>query len=119
VLLALLGRVPAREEVSVEGWRAAALPERVYPGLVPAADAIVHGLLLTGLTAAERLVLDDFEWPMYELRRLRLADGRHGMAYVWGRREIRASDEDWSPADFEARHLAAFVERCAAWRGRP
>jgi gamma-glutamylcyclotransferase (GGCT)/AIG2-like uncharacterized protein YtfP len=110
VLEALLGRIPVSTPASVPGWRAAALERRVYPGLVPA-NGTATGLLLTGLTRKEWRTLDDFEDDHYDLRRLRLADGQHGWAYVWPVAEVLA--ENWSAADFAARHLAVYTARCA------
>jgi gamma-glutamylcyclotransferase (GGCT)/AIG2-like uncharacterized protein YtfP len=81
VLFALLDRVPPHTPAQAPGWRATALPERVYPGLVPA-DSTATGYLLTEITAQERQVVDAFEDPVYDLRRLELADNRHGWTYV-------------------------------------
>ncbi|WP_131735878.1 gamma-glutamylcyclotransferase family protein [Actinomadura roseirufa] len=114
VLRTLIDRVPDREPAAAEGWRVAALPGRVYPGLV-IGTATAHGYLMTGLTRDEWRVLDAFEGPVYELVRVDLRDGRHSWAYAC----IPGTDvdpDDWSAEDFDARHLAAFVEHCAAWR---
>jgi gamma-glutamylcyclotransferase (GGCT)/AIG2-like uncharacterized protein YtfP len=94
----------------------AALPERVYPGLV-AGDATASGYLITGLTAEEWRILDAFEDPVYDLLRLDLVDGRHGWAYVCNS-EAEVLGEDWSIEDFTNQHLSAYVQRCAAWRQR-
>ncbi|WP_395968677.1 hypothetical protein [Actinomadura sp. 6N118] len=32
--------------------------------------------------------------------------------------EAEGGSEDWSAEDFEAKHLPAYVIRCAAWRRR-
>jgi len=114
VLSVLIDRVPDHEPAAVEGWRAAALRERVYPGLVPA-QTTVSGYLLTGLTPHEWRVLDAFEDPVYDLVRVDLVDGRHGWTYAWDD-TTDVSPDDWSPAYFKARHLPAYVQRCAAWR---
>ncbi|MGY1435635.1 gamma-glutamylcyclotransferase family protein [Streptomyces reniochalinae] len=119
ILTALLGQVPPAAGATASGWRTAALRNRPYPGLVPAPGRTAHGLLLTGLTAHEWRVLDDFEDDAYELRTLVLdrgdeADGagrtgssagpdrtgraapRRAWAYVW------ASPSEIRPADWEA-----------------
>lgn len=116
VLLALIDRVPDHNPAQTHGWRITALPEQVYPGLVPG-ETTVSGYLLTGLAPEEWRVLDAFEGPLYELRRIDLLDGRHGWTYVCNP-EADILDEDWSPEEFQARHLPAFIERCAAWRRR-
>ncbi|GAA0349442.1 gamma-glutamylcyclotransferase [Actinoallomurus spadix] len=116
VLVALIDRIPDHEPVAAEGWRVAALPERVYPGLVPG-EGIARGFLLTGLTAEEWRVLDAFEDPVYDLTRIALVDGRHGWGYVCNA-GAKVEAHDWSVEDFQARHLTTYVERCATWRRR-
>ncbi|WP_233510031.1 gamma-glutamylcyclotransferase family protein [Actinomadura craniellae] len=116
VLHALIDRVPAHTPAQAPGWRVTALPERVYPGLVPGQQTAA-GYLLTGLSPEEWRVLDAFEDPVYELRRLHLTDNRHGWAYVCNP-EADTLDEDWSLEIFTAQHLPAYVDRCAAWRQR-
>src|ERR1700759_5499341 len=53
VVEALLGRRPLVTPAVAPGWRAARLPGRPYPGLVPAAGGQAAGGALLGLTAAE------------------------------------------------------------------
>jgi hypothetical protein len=60
-------------------------------------------------------VLDAFEGPAYELRRLDLVDGCHGWAYVC-HPDAEILDRDWSPGEFRAQHLPAYIENCAVWR---
>jgi gamma-glutamylcyclotransferase (GGCT)/AIG2-like uncharacterized protein YtfP len=115
VLRALLGRMPDRSPVTLDGWRAAALARRPYPGLVPA-DATAAGTLLTGLSAEELEVLDEYESGPYDLRELSLADGRSAWTYVWtDATSVLASD--WSADEFAAAHLSGFVDRVGAWLG--
>ncbi|WP_344863349.1 gamma-glutamylcyclotransferase family protein [Planomonospora alba] len=115
VLRALLGRVPDSAPAEVAGWRAARLPGRVYPVLVPAPEGTARGLLITGLTAAEWRVLDEYEGPMYELRPVELTDARRGWAYV-SADPAAASAEDWDAGRFVAEHLDAYLGECAGWR---
>ncbi|MFD9483654.1 gamma-glutamylcyclotransferase family protein [Streptomyces sp. NPDC059991] len=114
VLRALLGRVPATREARANGWRAAALEGRVYPGLIPSQQQAVTGLLLTDLNATEWRVLDNFEDDTYELQQLPLAAGGHGWAYVWPGHEVLPLN--WDASAFRSSHLAAYVARCAARR---
>lgn len=116
VLQALLGRVPDRTPATAKGWRVAALPDRVYPGLVRG-EGIANGLLITGLTRDEWRIIDAFEDEVYELRRLDLTDDQHGWTYVCDD-ETAATPEDWSAEHFTTRHLATYIERCATWRQR-
>src|SRR5260370_11157820 len=62
VLFTLIDRVPDHSPAAAYGWRVAALPERVYPGLVPG-QGTAHGYLITGLTAAEWRVPAPLEDP--------------------------------------------------------
>ncbi|MEU0843915.1 gamma-glutamylcyclotransferase family protein [Streptomyces sp. NPDC005962] len=112
VLQALLGRIPTSTPTTANGWRAAALPERVYPGLVPAAGATATGLLLEDLTSAEWGALDAFEDDRYDLRQVHLAEGRLGWAYLWPDNEVLP--ENWDAEVFVDRHLAAYAARCAS-----
>ncbi len=114
VLRVLLDRVPALTPGSVAGWRAAALTGRVYPGLVRG-PGTVTGVLITGLTRVELHVIDEYESGPYELERLTLSDGRDGWTYAWTDHAVVLA-HDWSPAEFADRHLAAFAEKCRAWR---
>jgi gamma-glutamylcyclotransferase (GGCT)/AIG2-like uncharacterized protein YtfP len=130
VLEALLGRVPELRLGVARGWRAAALPRRRYPGLVPEAGRIAAGLVLTGLTRAEWEILDRFEDAEYDLRPIRVVlprersagdepgpaadDGTDAVpAYVW---TAEATREDWQPAAFAREQLADYAQRCERWR---
>jgi gamma-glutamylcyclotransferase (GGCT)/AIG2-like uncharacterized protein YtfP len=110
VLLAVLGRVPAGSQGTVEGWRVAALPGRTYPGLVPSDGRTAVGRVLAGLSRDEWQLLDAFEGDAYDLCRLTLADGRPSWAYVWVD-ELQVSPADWSAEHFAAQHLSAFASR--------
>ncbi|GAA3214728.1 gamma-glutamylcyclotransferase family protein [Actinocorallia longicatena] len=116
VLFALIDRVPAHTPAQAAGWRVAELPGRVYPGLV-SGPTTAPGYLLTGLTAEEWRVLDAFEDPVYDLRRLDLVDGRHGWSYTcnFGAEVL---ETNWSAETFARDHLPAYIERCTAWRHR-
>jgi gamma-glutamylcyclotransferase (GGCT)/AIG2-like uncharacterized protein YtfP len=114
VLLALLGRVPEHTPAIAEGWRVAALDGRIYPVLVPGEGAAA-GVLISGLTAGEWGVIDAWEDGFYALERLRLVDGRSGLAYLTRDRTL-ALPTDWSPGDFTTLHLPAFAGECRAWR---
>jgi len=116
VLFALIGRVPHHVPATAEGWRVTALPGRVYPGLIPA-QSTANGYLLTRLTPEEWRVLDKFEDPVYDLKRLDLTDGRHGWAYVCNP-GAEVGEDDWSPEEFQQQHLPAYIDRCTAWRQR-
>ncbi|WP_431970852.1 gamma-glutamylcyclotransferase family protein [Nocardia sp. bgisy134] len=134
VLRELLGRCPDLSPAELTGWRAAALPGRVYPGLVPDGRATVRGVLLFGLSAGEWAVLDAFEDDEYDLRPVDFGAERvddllrphpessEGCAfvascavwtYVW---TAEATSVEWRAEAFAAEHLSAFTLRCAGWR---
>ncbi|MEU2040805.1 gamma-glutamylcyclotransferase family protein [Nocardia niwae] len=117
VLETLLGRVPSLEPAELTGWRAAALPRRLYPGLVAAPRRLTRGALLSGLTAAEWAILDAFEDDEYDLRRVRI-EGRAApvWTYVW---TVTADPVDWDRDRFAAEHLLGFAARSARWRRSP
>ena len=114
ILGVLLGRLPEHRPGAAPGWRAAALAGRVYPGLVRA-GATVAGRLITGLTAEELRIIDEYESGPYELVRLSLDDGREGWTYAWTE-HAAVLPHDWSAGDFAGRHLTAFAENCRVWR---
>ncbi|MFI8851869.1 gamma-glutamylcyclotransferase family protein [Streptomyces sp. NPDC053499] len=115
ILAALLGRVPSTAPAGAAGWRAAALTRRPYPGLVPAPGQIASGLLLSGLSAREWRVLDDFEDDEYELVPLMVESGTGGSpgtvwSYIWA-----APDEvlpgNWEADSFAERQLDRYAAR--------
>jgi hypothetical protein len=135
ILVALIGRMPGSTPGTVAGWRAAALPGRAHPGLVPAPrlpdDDVAScadtqrkittvnaaGRLLTGLTPREWRVIDAFENGGYHLTAVTLVDGRRGWTYTWAG-DITPLPEDWSVERFAADHLADYIAHCTAWRHR-
>jgi gamma-glutamylcyclotransferase (GGCT)/AIG2-like uncharacterized protein YtfP len=116
VLLVLIDRVPDSTPVVASGWRVAALPGAVYPGLMPG-DGEAHGHLLTNLTAEEWRTIDAFEDDLYELRQLSMTDGRRGWAYTCPQEPGELS-ENWDKERFAIEHLPQYVNRCRAWRRR-
>lgn len=112
VLKALLGRIPEQARASAPGYRAAALEGRVYPGLVLRAfGGSAPGVVLLDLSNEEWRILDAFEDERYDLREVTLSNGQTGWAYVWPGGDVRTAD--WDAAEFEERHLAEYVARCA------
>lgn len=113
VLGVLLGRIPQISAAVLAGWRAASLARRTYPGLTPATTT-VRGMLVTGLTDDEIVLLDEYESGPYDLRKLTLTDGRDAWAYVWTDASSLLA-ADWSAARFAADELPGFVVQCHAW----
>lgn len=114
VLDVLLDRVPRHRPARADGWRAAALLDRPFPGLV-AAPGSASGVLLTDLTPREQEILDAFEGPMYDRRLIGLADGTSALAYVCVNESLVLA-ENWDRAAFGTRELPAYLRRCRQWR---
>jgi hypothetical protein len=118
VVEALLGRRPPSAAAVVPGWRAARLPGRPYPGLVPASDGRAAGLLLSGLTPAEWALLDSWEGDPYLVRRVRTtaseadgpASGPFAFTYTW-RAVDEAAPDDWDRARFADEWLDRYTTR--------
>lgn len=115
VLVELIGRTPGLEPAELPGRRVAALPERVYPGLVNGVGS-ASGFLLTGLTPEEWQVLDAFEDDDYDLCPVSVHVGDrevYAWTYLW---RGAVSAHDWSVLEFVAEHLPSYVDKCASWR---
>ncbi|GAA4759105.1 gamma-glutamylcyclotransferase family protein [Actinomycetospora chibensis] len=115
VVRALIDRVPAHEDTSAPGWRAARLPELPYPGLVADKSAEAPGRVYTDLNNAEWSLLDAFEDPTYIVTTVGLRDGHRALAYVWPNETL---DQNWSAASLDSNDLAVYLTRCRAWRAR-
>ncbi|MET9860083.1 gamma-glutamylcyclotransferase family protein [Streptomyces smyrnaeus] len=117
ILTALLGRVPAGTPATATGRRTAALARRPYPGLVPATGQSASGLLLSGLSAREWRVLDDFEDDEYELVPLTVESSTGGLpgpgtvwSYTWAAPgEVRP--ENWEADTFAEQQLTRYAAR--------
>lgn len=117
VLHCLLGRIPAMVPATARGWRITGLPGLVYPALVAATDGEVSGILITGLTTADWLVIDGYEDDLYDLALVALTDGTQSWAYTsWTQPTPNEDRTPWSLDDFLDRHLADYLAQCAAWR---
>lgn len=113
VLTALLHRVPQRTPARTTGWRAAALPGRLYPGLVRHESGTTSGLVLGGLSPAENQLLDEYEGSQYRRGTVTLTSGQDCHAYVW---LAEVLPDDWSSQVFAAEHLDGYVRNCRRWR---
>ncbi len=115
VVRTLIDRVPASEQTSAPGWRAARLPDLPYPGLVRDLEAEATGRVYTDLSETEWNVLDAFEDPTYSVEVVRLRAGRSSLAYVW---PDEALLDSWSTGSLEGADMQTYLDRCARWRAR-
>jgi hypothetical protein len=116
------GFLPPTEPAVLRDHARRAVRRAVYPGVLPKPGASVDGLLCSGIPVTAMRRLDAFEGALYERRSLPVeAAGSvvHAEVYVVRRaqRSILA-DEDWEPARFEARELAAYLEGCRRFAAR-
>ena|SRR5688572_14416044 len=113
VLHAVLGRVPARLEATLEGYRRHALEGECYPAITKDPNARVHGQLLGGLSHEESATLDAYEGDAYTRTTVELAvNGQRLTAdcYVWRDPALpRLSDDDWNLETFISTDLVRFL----------
>lgn len=123
VLEAVTGRRFASREASVRGFVRRRLRGRLYPAAVEAPGERLAGRFYEGLDAATLARLDRFEGEEYERRSVaaELAPSGSAQAELYvlapGQRAALLA-EPWERELFVARHLAAYLERCAAFRAR-
>jgi gamma-glutamylcyclotransferase (GGCT)/AIG2-like uncharacterized protein YtfP len=123
VVEGLIGRSPPAAAAVLPGWRAARLPGRVYPGLVPAHAGQASGRVMSGLRPDEWAVLDDFEGDAYQLCEVSTvlvagttcrpgAAGRQRPALTYAWRDVGDVEaEDWDPSWFAATWLDHYATR--------
>ncbi|NMG28457.1 gamma-glutamylcyclotransferase family protein [Aromatoleum evansii] len=103
IMAAVCGARSRFVAASLDGYRRQPVCGQAYPGMVPAAEACVAGVLYLDLPASAWLRLDRFEGEEYERRRVvvRLPDGRTETAWTYVFRPkyaARLVDGEW---DFE------------------
>ncbi|NMF90823.1 gamma-glutamylcyclotransferase family protein [Aromatoleum petrolei] len=104
---------------SLDGYRRQPVRGQAYPGMVPATEACVPGVLYLDLPASAWLRLDRFEGEEYERRQVvvRLQDGRTETAWTYVFRPgyaARLVDGEWEFERFlrtgKARFTAQYVD---------
>ncbi|MBN2806068.1 MAG: gamma-glutamylcyclotransferase [Prolixibacteraceae bacterium] len=84
-----------------------------YPALLPLAGARTEGMLLSGLTAQELLLLDEYEGEEYERTEVSVLTDTgtcKAWCYVWKANHLAVSGEDWDPEHFAANALSAWLQ---------
>lgn len=115
VIRTLIDRVPASQDTSAPGWRAARLSGLPYPGLIADHEGEAPGRVYTDLSEDEWAVLDAFEDPRYVVRPVKLHQGRRALAYVWPGEALAQS---WAVNSLDGDDMEAYLQRCQTWRGR-
>ncbi|MBI1758274.1 MAG: gamma-glutamylcyclotransferase [Actinobacteria bacterium] len=117
VLRVLIDRDPTRYPADVTGWRVIALPDQVYPALIADPAGSTTGHILADITPTEWRTIDAFEADGYHLAKLRTDSDGPAWAYtVPDPHDL--PDHPWDLDAFAGTHLAAYLDRCRAWRNR-
>jgi gamma-glutamylcyclotransferase (GGCT)/AIG2-like uncharacterized protein YtfP len=108
-------RALATEPAALAGYARFALRGASYPGIAPAANGVVVGMLVRGITPALLARLDRWEGAEYVRTpvRVTLANGASApaWAYVLAPRERhRALAQGWDAAAFARRDLARWLK---------
>jgi len=116
---AVLGRALPPEAVHAArapGFRAVHYPGRVYPALLRAPGAVAEGLLLLGLTAFERDLLDAFEGDEYRRGPIAtmLAEELHEADAYLPAIAIAAAAPAWTLQHWQAEHKGRVLAAEAA-----
>ena len=119
VLHAVCGRALATRPARLADFARYRLRGQVYPAIVREPGATTEGLLCAGLDEALWRGLDDWESRLYrrELVTVECADGVALRAHTYVLalpHQQQLSTAPWSPAEFERRHLAAYLARWTA-----
>jgi gamma-glutamylcyclotransferase (GGCT)/AIG2-like uncharacterized protein YtfP len=116
VLVALLGRAPARRQARIHGFVRGCVRGEAFPAVLRAgAEQSVDGLLIENLLPRELEALDFYEDEGYERITIPVttADGTvvEAMMYLWPQAQADEVDRDraWSYADFRETRLESFV----------
>ncbi len=116
VIQAVVGRRFRGRRATLPGYGAFQVRQAEYPGLGPAPGLNATGQVYFDLTSRELSILDRFEGPLYQRRRLtiRTCDGRR--RGVWGyvvkpAHRRRLSPTLWNRHDFMRRHYHRFMQR--------
>jgi hypothetical protein len=117
VLARVLGRpiVSLRRELAtLDGYRRVYRQNATYPILIAAPGRRVDGLIVRGLTAADRKRLMAFEGNSYRLVALTVEGRRSGLIDAWTFLpipEIVASTEPWTLASWRLRHKRTYLRQ--------
>ncbi len=120
IVRALLGRLPEGEAARLAGYIRHPIRGEAYPGVIAQPDAAVDGVLWHGLHSGEMALLDAWEGPYYERRRIAVRpcsaiDGPTLAAWAWVVLDHQAAvleAGDWSATAFREHKAALWIESC-------
>lgn len=115
VLEAVTCRSFAASPAVLAGYRRCRVRGKVFPTLLPDAEASVEGLVIRDVDAASWHLLDRYEGDLYDrvAVTVRRADGRAAAAHVYvanAKGRALAEPAPWSLETFVARDLAAYLD---------
>ncbi|KAL6888650.1 hypothetical protein ACP4OV_009676 [Aristida adscensionis] len=115
VLRVLLGRAPPASPALLPDHRRFSIRGRVYPAILPARGAAVHGKVFRGVTDRELHVFDAFEDEEYARKTLEVSitdtsEKLPAYAYIW----VNEADPDlygeWDFEEWRKVHLDDYLE---------
>ena len=103
VVRQVIGRVPASDPATLNGYRRMRMLDKPYPVIRPAPAEQVSGRILVGLNRRQLHQFDRYEGKEYRRKRVRvyLPDGSHRIAWTYV--GAARSGEPWS-AESEQQH---------------
>ena len=116
VIEAVLGRRFKGRAATLPGYAAFEVRGAEYPGIRPEPDHVTRGQVYGGLTLGELSILDRFEGPLYQRRRLvvHARDGRRRGVWAYVTKPAlhkRLTPLLWRQGDFKRRRFRRFMQR--------
>eukprot|EP00890_Picochlorum_soloecismus_P000008 jgi/Picsp_1/1007/NSC_04491-R1_aig2-like family protein len=123
ILEVLLHRVPESTRARVQGYKRYGLKKFVFPAVVEDPSSQVEGILLTGLSDREMVILDEYEGEEYrrEVANVtRLLDDKaddefpkeQAIIYIWRDEYAYLLNGDWDKDGFESKHFDGYLSMC-------
>jgi gamma-glutamylcyclotransferase (GGCT)/AIG2-like uncharacterized protein YtfP len=117
VLSAVTGCHLVGDRAVLDDYACYLIKGKTYPGITPAYETSVEGVVYNGIGEVHFRKLDRFEGDLYERVRVCATDMEGNPLQAWAY-VIRDANQDqltrmpWSREDFELEHLSAFLEQC-------
>ena len=116
VIEAVVGRRFKGQAAALPGYAAFEVRGAEYPGIRTVPEHTTHGQVYYGLTLGELSILDRFEGPLYQRRRLvvHTRDGRRRGVWAYVVKPARYQQLTtalWCPRNFRQRLFRRFMQR--------